>query len=64
MLRIFVAHASRDFATDMRISLMAEMNQVSRQMILLLLRQFRHLGFNFCQTHDQTIAGRACDASW
>jgi hypothetical protein len=42
---------------------MTEMHQISRQMILLLLRQLRQLGFDLLQTHGQIIAGSQSGAS-
>ena len=58
MLRVLVGNARRNLLTNARFPLMTEMHQIGRQMILLLLRQFRQLGFDLLQTHDQIIAGR------
>ena len=51
MLRVLVGNSRRNLFTNARFPLMTEMHQISRQMILLLLRQFRQLGFDLLQTH-------------
>ena len=63
MLRVLVGNARRNLLTNARFPLMAEMHQISRQMILLLLRQFRQLGFDLLQAHGQIIAGSQSGAS-
>ena len=63
MLRVLIGNARRNLFTNARLPLMTEMHQIGRQMILLLLRQFRQLGFDLLQTHDQIIAGSQSGAS-
>ena len=63
MLRVLVGNSRRNLFTNDRFPLMTEMHQISRQMILLLLRQFRQLGFDLLQTRDQIIAGGQSGAS-
>ena len=48
---IFIVQARGDFAAQSGVALMTEMNQVSRQMILLLLRQLCQSAFDLLQTH-------------
>lgn len=63
MLRVFVSDARGDFLANTGFPLMTEMHQIGRQMILLLLRQFRQPGFDLLQAHGQIIAGCESGAS-
>lgn len=63
MLRVLVGNSRRNFLTNAGFPLMMEMDQIGRQMVLLLLWQFRQLGLDLLQAHGQIVADRKSGAS-
>jgi len=63
MIGILVRDRLGYLAARRSIPLVTEVDQVSRKMVLLFLRQFCQPGFNLLHTHGQTIAASLRDAS-
>jgi hypothetical protein len=63
MGRIPVVNAFGDFPADLGVPLVAEMDQISGQMILLRFRQLCYLRHNLFHAHVQKVSGLDDEAS-
>ena len=52
---IFIIETRRNFAAHSGVALVAQVDEISRQMVLIRLRQLGQTVFNFLQTHGGSI---------